>query len=817
MIWPPPPLRIDLVIEKKRENNELVFIVKDPLNSESYEFGQEELFLLHSMGSYHDPAELMSKFKSRFSLDMSEVQLIDFIEMVGQWGLLSSNPEKERSNQTILPLNGETYPIAAQNNLIDVEVDDPIAPSPEVHVGPAPANSFQNKRVNGSKEKSVKMVQWVWFNPARLFGFLAHALSFLRYLAYIPIVLFFVAGFTIFNNLQIFVSDFASYQTALSLFEHLIFSMFTVNLITVLGHGIVCKSAGADVTQFGIRFILNLVPRFGIGITGTKELPRSSKLWIHGSPLLIRLTLLGIAAIVWFSARANGTQLSEFALMLATVSFFSFVFAANPLTKGNGYDLLATLIEIPNLRQKANRAFFGWLSGKSKSTDDEETQFALKAFAMASFIYVVAIIGIITVVSAQWLELNYQGTGVAIFLSLFFYLAYQFRKNIIVKRNRMLAKKDKLYAGLEQKMGGRGLQKLRQHAAGRAGLTIDHQTDVKKRGYLKYIVIAALIPVMFIPYPYETGGSIQVLPVERQEIYAGTTGIIKNVYFKGGELVKKGQLLGELSALEESKNISTTKTSILEQQAKLNELLSTPRPEDVNQAKQRLETSRTEAKFSAEAAERMSRLFTDGNVSLEMFEEAKRKMEVDKTEVLEAEANLAKVKSGPHPQEIEAAQHELQRLNEQLVYYEEELKLTKFIAPIDGHLITRNLDFLVGKYLNKGDLFATIENSKIAKVEIQIPQSDAVDVKMGAKTRLKVWTYPQQIFEGKVVEISPVVEENDTGEVVVITTYASNEDGLLQSGMTGFGKIDGGEKPVIVAFTRMFVLFFMVEIWSWLP
>jgi multidrug efflux pump subunit AcrA (membrane-fusion protein) len=123
----------------------------------------------------------------------------------------------------------------------------------------------------------------------------------------------------------------------------------------------------------------------------------------------------------------------------------------------------------------------------------------------------------------------------------------------------------------------------------------------------------------------------------------------------------------------------------------------------------------------------------------------------------------------------------------------------------------------VGKYLNKGDLFATIENSNIAKVEIQVPQSDAVDVKMGAKTRLKVWTYPERIFEGKVVEISPVVEENDAGEVVVITTYAPNEDGLLQSGMTGFGKIDGGEKPVIVAFTRMFVLFFLVEIWSWLP
>ena len=68
-----------------------------------------------------------------------------------------------------------------------------------------------------------------------------------------------------------------------------------------------------------------------------------------------------------------------------------------------------------------------------------------------------------------------------------------------------------------------------------------------------------------------------------------------------------------------------------------------------------------------------------------------------------------------------------------------------------------------------------------------------------------------------VTGIAPVVDQEKYANVIVVTTEVPNPDGLLRSGMTGFAKIDGGSKPVIVAFTRMFVRFFLIEIWSWLP
>ena len=67
-------------------------------------------------------------------------------------------------------------------------------------------------------------------------------------------------------------------------------------------------------------------------------------------------------------------------------------------------------------------------------------------------------------------------------------------------------------------------------------------------------------------------------------------------------------------------------------------------------------------------------------------------------------------------------------------------------------------------------------------------------------------------------EIAPAVDsEHEEGEVLKVTTIIDNADGLLVSGMTGYGKIDGGTMPVGVAFSRAIVRFFLIEVWSWLP
>ena len=339
----------------------------------------------------------------------------------------------------------------------------------------------------------------------------------------------------------------------------------------------------------------------------------------------------------------------------------------------------------------------------------------------------------------------------------------------------------------------------------------------KKWGWKQYSILAVLLLVAIAPYPYDTGGQFIILPQQRYDIYAEIEGPVAEVFFNGGETVPAGTVLARQASAAEENNLRTTEAAIRKQEAKLAELLNSPTPEELKLAAQQLDTARTQEKFARESEERLRPLSKTGDISVESYEDARRKAEVSRMEILEAEANLAKVKAGPHPQEIQAARSELERLNEQLNYYRGQLDMAEIAMPFDGRIVTRNLNFMVGNYLDEGDLFAVVENDQTVLVEVEVPETDIADVEIGATVKVKVWTYPDKIFDGSVSNIAPTVEQEKYENVVIVTTEVPNPEGLLRSGMTGFAKIDGGSKPVIAAFTRMFVRFFQIEIWSWIP
>ena len=336
---------------------------------------------------------------------------------------------------------------------------------------------------------------------------------------------------------------------------------------------------------------------------------------------------------------------------------------------------------------------------------------------------------------------------------------------------------------------------------------------IKKR----HIFFVIFLVVLCLPYPYEPGGVLTVLPDKQYEIYAETHGVIKEVMSKGGEYLKSGMVVATISSLEQEKNMLTTQASILEQQAKLELLQNTPTKEDVKSARSKLATARTQYKYSSASYRRLESLYKDGNISLNDYEDKQKQMAVDSQQVKEAQAYLDKVLAGPHPKEIEAAVHELKRLKENLKFDQKEIERTSLVMPMDGHIVTLNLDLMSGLYLDEGDYFATVENDEYVRLNIEIPESDIADVVLGADVRFKVWAHGDQLFYGKVSEIAHVALEKNYGQVITVIVVIPNTDKLLKSGMTGFGKVDGGSKIVFVAFTRMLARFFTIEVWSWFP
>jgi hypothetical protein len=73
---------------------------------------------------------------------------------------------------------------------------------------------------------------------------------------------------------------------------------------------------------------------------------------------------------------------------------------------------------------------------------------------------------------------------------------------------------------------------------------------------------------------------------------------------------------------------------------------------------------------------------------------------------------------------------------------------------------------------------------------------------------------------GEVSAISPVLERypnNPYVQMIRVQAKIANPAGQLKANMTGYAKIQGEERPVILAFSRLLIRFFQVEFWSWIP
>ena len=173
------------------------------------------------------------------------------------------------------------------------------------------------------------------------------------------------------------------------------------------------------------------------------------------------------------------------------------------------------------------------------------------------------------------------------------------------------------------------------------------------------------------------------------------------------------------------------------------------------------------------------------------YDDALEKMELDQQVLATTKARMTNLRTQVNPYEIEAARIEIDLLKSQLAYHEQVLDRTPLKMPISGRIITMNLENFQDTYLDEGMIFAKVEDTSRARVEIRIPESDAFEIGEGNLVRLRLRAYPNHCFEGRVERIYPAAVVDAVERYVICESLIENEKGLFRSGMTGFAKVEG--------------------------
>jgi HlyD family secretion protein len=171
----------------------------------------------------------------------------------------------------------------------------------------------------------------------------------------------------------------------------------------------------------------------------------------------------------------------------------------------------------------------------------------------------------------------------------------------------------------------------------------------------------------------------------------------------------------------------------------------------------------------------------DANVKLRRAQELFKQQLIAKMDVETAEATAAQAAASVKSAEAQVTQARAS-LNQNRV----NLSHTVITAPVDGIVISRNVDVgqTVAASMSAPVLFVLAKDLSEMQVNASIDESDIGQIKPGQAVTFRVDAYPRDVFTGTVsqVRLQPVVAQNVVSYVTVIDV--PNKELKLKPGMT---------------------------------
>jgi len=165
-----------------------------------------------------------------------------------------------------------------------------------------------------------------------------------------------------------------------------------------LGHGFLAKAFGAEIHDMGIMLLVFTPVPYVDASSSSAFASKWQRAAVAAGGMLMEMFVAALALFVWVNAEPGAVRTVAFnAVLIAGVATLGF--NANPLLRFDGYYVLSDLIEIPNLRNRAN-AFLGYLVERyafgREEAEAPEADLGERAwlvgYALASFVYRVLVV-----------------------------------------------------------------------------------------------------------------------------------------------------------------------------------------------------------------------------------------------------------------------------------------------------------------------------------------------------------------------------------------------------------------------------------------
>jgi len=274
----------------------------------------------------------------------------------------------------------------------------------------------------------------------------------------------------------------------------------------------------------------------------------------------------------------------------------------------------------------------------------------------------------------------------------------------------------------------------------------------------------------------------KIEPITKVEIKSKASGIVKKLYVEYGDKVKKGQVLADLDKEEIQARVAQARAQLEASSASLNGTRA-----DLERAK--VDAEGPDVPLLKRAYVRAQGMAKDGVVSESALDDAQKNYELalNKQNVSKAQLQVLQAKIGQAQGQVAQDRANLKQLEEQLGY-------TTIESPIDGIILSRDVEVgdAVSSILVLGSsatLVMTLGDTSEVYVKGKVDESDIGKVYLGQPARIKVESYKDKTFTGKVTKISPMGVEKDNVTTFEVRASINNPEGVLKANMTANAEI----------------------------
>jgi HlyD family secretion protein len=274
----------------------------------------------------------------------------------------------------------------------------------------------------------------------------------------------------------------------------------------------------------------------------------------------------------------------------------------------------------------------------------------------------------------------------------------------------------------------------------------------------------------------------KVTPITKVEVKSKASGIVKKLMVEYGDTVKKGQLLAQLDKDEIQAQVDQSRAALQAAEASLASA-------QADSERAMVDAEGPDVPLLKRQYERAVEMAKDGVVSASALDDADRnyQMALNKQNVAKAQVTVLKAK-------IRQSEAEEAKDRANLAQLEEQLSYTDIVSPIDGIVLSRDVEIgdAVSSILVLGSsatLVMTLGDTSQVYVKGKVDESDIGKVYLGQPARIKVESFKDKTFYGKVTKISPMGVEKDNVTTFEVRVSINNPGGELKAEMTANAEI----------------------------